>query len=467
MRLFLLLVVFLLSFKAHSDIESEALLSLSYKRLNKLLQEENFEFNFKDLELDFSNMDLERGLGLSKVIVNSEVRADLLFDKKGLFIETYFKRLSLDIPNFKYTKFIQVKKTGLHAEVRVHVQCKNLRIDFQNWSADILSGVSLSKSSFSLNEKSLDFNEGEIFIDMSSCNAPKNIEPLFVEELRETLKEEKTKARLFKNLKETTEVKVNDFLSDKLRFLLDYDLRIDFERIAFKENSLELKGVLIQESRGYKRLRLSDTKAEEGDFLKLPENFMAYFIPKLVKKVEGKIYRKTIPGIDFLFNNRLIQFFVWSDLLNFSSTVDFYLHYSLEDMDFNLLGYNKRHKQFIYEVQGEANVPMNFSFKEKSYPYLNFLASLKTRVGLTFNSSGVEVILERGRFNVKAFWHSLMNSWRKKEARGLPWMSLILPRLEKKIFGKKIEIHWKDFALGKFLEDAKVEVKQNCLKVLF
>jgi len=188
----------------------------------------------------------------------------------------------------------------------------------------------------------------------------------------------------------------------------------------------------------------------------LPKTFFSKLFPDFMKEVIVKfeLTRSDIPQVDFLFNSRFIQFFVWRDLLNFKKSSDFSAGVTIDTTNLVLMSSGSN---FQYQLRGSHKIDMDFlNSKGTHYPYIDFKGQMAANLNLDLTNNGIAVGISNANLTAKSVWDEEMTSWRRSKASGAPWMSMIVPRIKEAMKTTTFNFSWTDLGLGEYIKKANL-----------
>ncbi|MGH1468155.1 MAG: hypothetical protein ACRBBP_04640 [Bdellovibrionales bacterium] len=470
--LFLLFLAF--SVNTFGALSSEIGVSISIDKTNTLLKELSGDFTVEDEEIEFGGGGFfdeiqKRRVSLSlDSLINFELDG---FDRASA--EINFKKLTLLLEGFYYENITVVKRSGVRARVKTIIKCESLPIILENWKGHMSTSIAFDGKTLNLNKDKgvFDLDGGDISIDFSSCTGPKGVDLIFKDEIKEWINSAEGKELLFEQaisygqefLNENWErIKENDLKFD----LLGTEVSLIVEDIEFFENYLQVKGSVKAENnkKDYKLLLEKgafESFTDEAGIL-LPKEFFSKLVPDIIKEssLSFQMYRADIPGVDFLFNSRFIQFFVWSDLLNFRKDSNFKTDIAITDTKVHLV--KTRGSGFSYNLNGRHDIEMSFlNSRGTEYPYMNFYGGLKGSIDLDLNNEGFSFVVKNPDVSAKRSWSPLMTKWRKSKPMGKPWMSMIMPRVENAFKGMEFNYTWKDLGISDYIQAVSMKETQK------
>ncbi len=470
MQKLLIFSILFLSWNSFGALSSEIGVSISIEKTNTLLKEVSGEFLVEDKEIDFGGGGFFDQIQKSRAsisldsVINFELDG---FDRASAEIE--FRDLTLLLEDFYYENITIVKRSGVRAKVKTIIRCTSLPISLKNWGGAMSTAIAFDGETLNLSKDKgvFELTGDDIGIDLSNCKAPKGVEHVFKDEIKNWVKSVDGKKILFEEALSYGQTFLNEnwekIKNEELEFdLLGTIVKFEVEDINFYETYLQLKGSVNAENneKDYKLLledgALESFKDKAG--VLLPKNFFSKLVPDVIKEssLSFEMYRADIPGVDFLFNSRFIQFFVWSDLLNFRKNSNFKTDIAISKANVGLS--RTRRNGFSYNLNGRHDIVMSFlNSNGAEFPYMNFYGGLKGSIDLDLTDEGFSLVVNNPDVSAKRSWHPLMKSWRKSKPMGKPWMSMIVPRVEKAFKGMKFGYTWKDLGISDYIEAVSLE----------
>jgi hypothetical protein len=375
--------------------------------------------------------------------------------------------------NFSYESVTVIRRSGVRAKVKTKISCPILNIKLKNWSGFVESTLSYENHRLLISKEGSVFNlEGsEMQTDLSGCQAPIGANLLFKDEIKKWIASDEGEGFLVSEAinfgqefidDEWEKIKEKDLKIN----LLGNEIRIEVADLKFFEDHIKSLGLVTSKSEKTEYTLLLPEGALEREFEKpvviTPKSFFSKLVPDFVKEasINLNFTRSDIPGVDFLFGSRFIQFFVWSDLLNFKKSADFKAELSILESDVELK--NLSEQGFVYDVNGRHNVLMSFlNSKGSGFPYMNFNGGLKAKLIFNLNSDGLGVQLSKPKITAKSSWHPLMSKWRKSKPSGKPWMGVILPRVEDGLSDTDLSYSWDQLGVGGLFQNVRIKEESD------
>ncbi len=469
-KILFFLALVLLPLRSFADLSSEIGVLVSNEKINDFLSGISGDFNVKDKEITFSGGGVFKEIKKSRALISLDAEISLeLEESSRILASVKFREFRFSLEDFYYKNITNIRRSGIRARVKTEISCPVLSVVLKNWSGTLSTGVSFDGETLRLEKENgeMDLKGSEIDIDLSSCKAPKGVSLLFKKEIIKWINSSEGQDLLFKQSVSFGQ-KVADKSWDKIKKealsfeLLNRNVEVELKEIKFLKAHIEAKGILkiLDEKKDYLlKLEESDIKnirTEAGAVL--PKGFFSKLVPEVISgaRLSFLIERDEIPGVDFLFNSRLVQFFVWSDLLNFKKNTNFKARISLKDADLSLS--KKATNGFSYDFSGGHSVDMTFLNSNRyEFPYMVFKGQIKGAFDLSLTDEGFSIKVNNPSLGAKSGWHSFMKFWRKSKTKGKPWMGVIIPRVEKAFKGKSFDYSWEQMGLGSFIEGVSLE----------
>ena len=441
-----------------ADLSTEAYIFLEPKKVNQLISSfvpKKFEINNVEFKLDnfkiLDGMEFERpslSLSLASVVKSShdgELVGYLLLEEGELRLR-----------NFKYREVRYIDGGVFKAKVNIKVDCTELVLGFKNSVGffEVKPRFKDGVLDFPKNDRKFSFEPKETSVDLSQCEGPSNIETLFVGALKEWLDsdggqsfvEEKTFATLSGYVTKLMDTQLSSFV------FLNNESSIDLTSLDFVDKiwrigtSLKVKN---EKTSDIKYAQAPRADASNKNKIEFPKSAFSHFIPDLFESVNLPINvkRSQIPGVEKLFNNRLIQFFVWSDLSNFKRDVNFGLDIFFLNNKLSYLG--QKNGQIYYRIENNHWMDMNFLGEEQKFPYVQLLGDTEAQVGLKFEEGLIKMQLSDIKADTNVNWHPQMMNWRKSETKSKPNLSVVIPSVLGGLEGFKHEFSLMDLLGGK------------------
>lgn len=459
-----------LSFDAHADLVSEVGISISVEKTNTFLQELSGDFRVESEEIDFEGGGILGEVKKTGASISLDSAIDFELDGGDrVSAQIIFNELILSIQGFEYEDITIIKRSGVTARVKTKIRCSDLFISLKNWNGLMSVSMEYQDGDLLLRKEGGVFElEGkDLDLDFSNCVAPRGVDILFKDKILDWIKSAEGKNMLFEQAltygQEFVDQNWKEIKKEELSFeLFDRTLSLDLMSIDFFKGHLEAKGELrvLDDQKDYK-ITLKDQdfeRAGEISTIILPKELFSKMVPDLMKSTpfSFNLKRSEIPGVDMLFNSRFIQFFVWSDLLNFKKSVDFNAGISLFTKKAQLK--NSRRTGFSYYVKGSHKVDMDLlNSNGHPFPYLDFSGSVKTNVDLDLNDEGVSFKINKPSLSAGRSWDAKMFDWRKSRPGGKPWMRMITPRIGKALDQTEFKYSWEDMGLDGFIDNVEME----------
>jgi hypothetical protein len=424
-----------------TQIETQDLNSI----LNRLFQ--------KGLNLEGSLTELPKIKGLSGNFEKLEYKAKFKpkfefesLDKINISTEideAYFWSKNLHL-KYKIVKRVGSSKININTEII----CDEIKvslyepIEYAVESRLYKNKVTAYKSSLPNN---LDFK-----IESKNCLGPKGFEDFFPDLILEWIvsKEGVQQSLDFLN-KEVLETYWNKIKSGyEIEFL---GRKIFFSLLEIKENlrKFDLSLMLRWPDKDSFYLNMKDSK--EGENFSISSQDLNIIVKDWINKgcFKFNYKRKDIAGVEKLFGSRLIQAFVWPDLMNFNRNVDFNFNISLCTQDLKFVQSNN---QLVFQHSSSVFVEMNFKGPNSvNLPYMFFWSKASGQFVLSSGNQGLQLNLKNTKVDFKHQFHPNMMTWRKsKPSKNISLnllVSYVLPEIEKlnvtiledfeEVFGKK------------------------------
>lgn len=468
------LLVLLSSSEAFADLSAEVGISISNEKINNFLKELPSNLKVEDKEIMFDGGSLFKELKKSRaaISIDAEINIQLEGDNRAS-ADVNFKDFELSLENFYYQNITTLRRSGIRAKVKTTISCSVLYISLKDWAGTLISPVHFDGKTLKLNKEDGEFelSGSDISIDLSQCKAPKGVDVIFKLEIIEWLKSKEGRDLLFEQALIYGQQFIDDnwekIKKEDMSFeLLGNKFAVDLSEIVFFKDHIQAKGFLnvVDKNKNYflklEEGAVSKLRTEAG--IILPKEFFSKLIPEIIAKSQlaFEMQRAEIPGVDFLFNSRFIQFFVWSDLLNFRKDANFKARISLQKAKLNLV--SNLQEGFSYGFAGNHSVDMTFLNRSGyHFPYMMFTGAVRGDLNLKLTNEGFAIKINETDLSAKSSWHSFMKFWRKSKTKGKPWMKMILPRVTKAFKGKVFEYSWAEIGLGGFIEGVEIEHLQE------
>lgn len=290
-----------------------------------------------------------------------------------------------------------------------------------------------------------------IRVDLKNCQAPKNIEPFFVEALREWIDSKEGHELLYEEVIGFTEPFIDELIQDNLQSIsvLGESFSLKSLNANFDDTGVSVTGSLSLLDLGFFNLKFSSEnppKTHHKNSVVFPKEFFEKFFPLVFQsmKIPLSFERSAIPGIDLLFN-RFVQTFIWGDLLNIKKNSNFVL-------DINL--FNNRaaklpssDESLKYQISNQHWINMDFLGGSTVYPYMHFIGNTSAIVDLDVSRDHLKLKFTDVRAKTQSVWNSKIKTWRKDKLGGKPVLSIVLPQALKGLEGLEY-----DFSLNELFE---------------
>ena len=425
-----------ISLPAFADLKTETYVFLKPEKVDQLISTLVPEkLDIKDVEFDLGDFDGLDGMEFSNPILSLTLAPTVKSNQNGelvgnLILETG----SLRLKDFKYREIRYIDEGIVKARVNINVDCSELVLGFKNSVGffEATPRVVDGKLQLPEEDRGFSFESNELDVDLSNCVAPRNIEGLFVETLEEWLNSEDGQSLVEKKAFLALEDYVNELIETELSgpVFLNNEFSVNFKSLDFIEGVWR-----IGTSLSVKHEKTLDVKYGEAPLpdrsnknqIVLPKSALSLFVPQLFESINLPInvVRSQITGVGRLFNSRLIQFFAWSDLMNFKKNVNFDLDIFFFNNKLRYLG--QQNGQIYYRLKNNHWMDMNFLGGDQKFPYMQLLGDTDAQIGLKFEGSVLKMqFLDIGA-DTSANFHPKMKNWRRTRTRGKPSLSLILP----------------------------------------
>jgi hypothetical protein len=454
-------------FSAEADLISEFGLSLSKKSVNKFLSQISGEFKIENEPIELGKEGILKDLNYSSSKLFLDAYLDFKFaEGASLHASAEVKSVGIKLKDFNYTEVTIIKETGINARVTTKINCTELVIELNEWDVDLSSPIKFQEGRLILDRAhgALDPRGSNVKVDLSKCVAPKGVDIVLKDLVLEWIASEEGNSVLFGAVldygQEFIDVEFDKLVNSLNLDILDKRIDLVFETVSFLKDKVEVIGLLTAQSEENSytlSLNRSDfDKAKTGADVLLPKLFFSKLFPDFMKEVMVKLElkRADVPQVDFLFNSRFIQFFVWRDLLNFKKASDFS---ALVEVDTKNLVLMSSGSNFKYQLRGNYKIDMDFlNSRGTHYPYMDFSGQMAADLDLSFTDAGVSIGISNTNLSARADWDDEMSSWRKSRPNGKPWMSIIVPRIKDALKSTNFSYSWSDLGLGDYIQKAKL-----------
>ena len=461
------IIIFLFTQIAQAELSSEFGLSLSKTSLNKFLKQISGDFNIVNEEVDLGEEGVLKDIKYRSAKFSLDADLDFAFaDKNILEAQALVKSAELKFEDFKYVNVTVVNRSGVRAIVTTRVTCPVLKIKLKNWESNMRTPLEFSKGRLMLNQAGgvFEITGDDLSVDLSTCSGPKGADIVFKETLLDWIRSRQGNETVFGAVLDYGQEFIDEEL-EKLKKSLDLSIlnkkiALDVESISFANDKVEIIGLLSTESKKNDyRLLVNQADFEkvktEADMI-FPKSFFSQFFPDFFKEasLSMELTRAEIPGVDILFKSRIIQFFVWRDLLNFKKKSNFSVKADFKTEALDLVS---SEKSFKYVFRGDHSIGMDFlNEKGAHFPYMNFSGALSTDLDLSVGVKGLSIKLSKPFLTAGARWHEDMRSWRKSKTKKKPNMRILTPRIKDALEGTEFDFSWDDLGLGKQIENAEL-----------
>lgn len=421
-----------------ADIYTPVVLNMTSEQLNTILNS-----SFKDgLVLDNELKEVPKIKGL-KVQAES-IRYSAKFVPHFEILKDGVVKLNISIQDikFKIDNFaVQYKLTQNQGSLRVNVftkiDCDSLTIKSAR-HVDINALGTIKAHQPWVGD--LNFTEAPEFDILSNnCEAPGNYKEKLTEIATEWLVSDEGKEKLI-------ELVNNDVISE---YWNDFKKGLEFNFVGRKIyialvelNIEELLSAKVQIRWPYREQIYLNTRFPDAN------QIFTYSIDDLKKVLTDwipkecfqlRFTRAELPAAEDLFNSRFMQFFAWSDLMNFPKDIDFRFYVKLCVSNLNIKHALKNGIKFDHNSIVMAQLNLIIDNKERPYVVAHGKGSGEMSVVSTDTGMGLQ--LEKSNFTMEARFHSKMAEWRgNKKYSGTPSMSMIFPRVIKGLEEKPIAI---------------------------
>lgn len=446
---------FIYSPQAYSDLVTDFSLQIEHDKVNKILEQHLPEIiSVKDSVFDLDEMVGLENMSFSEIKASLDLKTKIRVENSGLINAQFFSEtVRLNLKNFDYLEYRYIDQGSIKAKVRVKVRCSTLPIQIKNLVGQAYAKASMKDSLINLKTVNKGFlaSIGDITVDLKKCQAPKNIEPLFVEALRDWLESKEGQSLLYEEVIGFTIPYVDELVSENFKDIKILNESISLKNLSadFTDFGVSLKGKLSLLNYGRYRLEFSkdnDLRTNQNNSLVFPTGFLEKFVPIVFQsmKIPLSFSRENIPGIDLLFN-RFVQTFVWGDLLKIKKNTNFVLDINLFD--------NKAAKLSVsdsalrYQISNRHWINMDFTAGTAVFPYMHFIGNTSSIIDLNFANDNVKLKLTDVRARTESYWNRKMNTWRKSKVGGKPVLSIVLPQAVKGLEGLEY-----DFSINELIK---------------
>jgi len=452
-KLIKLLFFIFFSTKAFADLSTEAYVFLDPLKVDELLKEFLPEsFDIEGIGFELGNFDDLEGMNFDSPELSLKMSPFVKSSSDGKLIGNLIvHNASLVLRNFSYREVRYIDQGTVKARVNVNVDCSELVLGFTN-SVGFLEATPLihnGKLSFPKSKRGFSLEPNRLTVDLSQCDAPRNIEGLFIEALEEWVESADAQLFIAEQAFDAVEDYVNELVEDLLsnQVLLGNEFSFSIKSLDFVNGGWRLGLSLVilnEEELEVKFLEAPLKSTSKANQIQIPKGLLSKILPIVVNSLNLPIAveRNQIPGIDRLFNSRLIQFFAWRDLTNFQKDVNF----NLEVFFFNnkLRYLTEQNGQIYFRIKNNHWMDMNFLSGETKFPYIQMLGETDAQVGLKFEGDEIKLQLLDIGAETGVNFHPKMTDWRQSDPSGLPSMSLILPNVLSGLEGFEYSLNFKE-----------------------
>ena len=403
--------------------------------------------SIKDSLVEIGEVSGLDNMSFSEIKADLDLKTKIKVENSGL-INAQFSAdtITLRLKNFDYLEYRYIDQGSVKAKVKVKVSCSVLPIQIKNLNGLAYAEATMENSSINLETISngLMLSIGGIQVDLKNCQAPKNIEPLFVEALRDWIESKAGHDLLYEEVIGFTEPFIDELIVENLQDMkvLSESISLSSLHADFGDSFVSVRGKVSLLNLGNYNLKFSknqNPRKPQNNFVVFPNSFFEKFLPIAFQsmKVPLSFSRSAIPGIDILFN-RFIQTFVWGDLLNIKKDSNFVLDISL---------FNNRAAKLAssdttlkYQISNQHWINMDFLSGEVVYPYMHFIGDTSAVVDLKVSNDSLKLTLTDVRAKTQSVWNSKIRTWRKDKLGGKPALSIVLPQALKGLEGLEYDL---------------------------
>ena len=449
--------LFLFSFlcPANVQISSDFYFSLDAKSYSQSLLEQSFagEEIFTIPEWSIQG---EYQSKVENIRIHLNYELQLKADEKSPTRFNYdlgFKKGYLQIEKISTNATIVKNIGGVLATVYLKGTCRD--IVFQTQGPLLFDGgiqLGIKNSTLGASLKTVDYkNEQQWTMSVGQCDGPQGYQQALEKELRALLTDkEKIKNLLMQPLQEQIDKKVatlnsqlfsekNIPLSDEVVVSLlpaSMDLDEGTGQILLKG---QIKTQFANSKEEAKHINADMSIAEVQNFSQSGLIISQKYLQTLVSYLheDGFFYKKylaqEIPGLGSLFKNRLFQFFLWPDLMNFKKNAAFsfeVLARALPKVKWNKVHQGSAWFDLNADVAVETRTPKEYGERD----YGKFLSPLNSQLWMRVYNENLGVGFHKPKLNAKFSW----NQFYLKLFRPFQSISAFF-------FGKKVESALQDY----------------------
>lgn len=258
-------------------------------------------------------------------------------------------------------------------------------------------------------------------INMGQCQGPLGYDKALSAEIRNLLTDKTEIQKLVTNPILIKLQSVAQSLNAKIFAPHSMDLA-NYARVQFLPEELQLmgpNGPFMVSGKVTAHLKASEDKAyivedsafaqkisvQKGTGIYLSQKWIMQSIQKAqsLKLLNHSFSSSSISSLKSLFSNRLFQFFLWPDLMNFARNVLFMFEMRLQSLDkFSVIGASDG--ALWYDFQGSGSVFTQAPKKSAYFHYGDFKSSLKSRVWVKMHKGAAVVGAYDPKFQLNFSW---------------------------------------------------------------
>lgn len=422
-----IIVVFIFPVLARADIYTPVTLNISAHQISQILNNGFAEGLSIDKKL--KQMPELEGLDIQAEGISYKAKFFPYFsidDRGQVQMELSVQEVELKVEHFDARYTLVQNHGSLHVNVLTDIKCDSLSLVSQS-PIRLQAFGQLKKAGPQVNHIKI-HDEPDLKIRSKTCEAPEGYETKLVEIANEWLLSQEGLDEILHLVNDEV---IADYWQDfkkGLEFnLVGRKIYIALVDLDFYEN-VQAK---IQIRWPYKNQILLNTNfSNSSDTLTYSisdlNKILKLWFPQECFQLDFN--RKDIPSASALFESRFMQFFAWSDLMNFPKDINFKLYIRLCVNEASVShalpnGLTINHKSILL---AQINLIQN----GRELPYVVAWGQGVGRLSILSQENGIALGLEGTKFEMDSRFHSGMSKWRgNKKPGGKPSMSMIMPRV--------------------------------------